>query len=146
MPSMTVIGDVAASSGGQTLVSGNTFSGQFNPVGGIQLKLADAAPGVVYIGLPPPSFLSGVASGATVTLASGGNLTSGGMNDGFEVGPGDSYFVPKVRLTSGILSVRVISPAGSSGGRLFWESMAWFLTTLGSLAAAGAAAGGMLFV
>lgn len=133
MPSMMVIGDVAATSGGSPIVSGDLFSGQYFPISEIQLKLADGAPGVVYIGLPPPSYLSGVASGSIVTLNSGGQLSSGGMNDGFEVGPGDGYAPPKSRLTSGILSIRVIAPAASSGGRLFWEVGALFLVVIPAL-------------
>lgn len=122
MPSMMVIGDVAATSGGRALVSGDLFSGRWLPISEVQLKLADGAPGPIYVGLPPPSWFSGFAgNAANVTLNSGGQLTSGGFNDGFEMGPGDGYAPPKGRLTSGILSIRIIAPAASSGGRLFWE-------------------------
>mgnify|MGYP001612349298 FL=1 len=101
-------------SGGIALVSGNIFSGSFQPVGGIQLKLAEAAPSLIHVGLPN---LSGTAS----TSVSGGSLSSGGLADGMELAPGDSYFVPKTRLTSGIETIRLIVGAVASGGRLFWE-------------------------
>lgn len=102
-------------SGGIGIVSGAIYSGQPLPVGGIQFKLAKAAPGLVYIGLPN-------LSGAVATGASGGSLSSGGLADGMEVNPGDAYFVPKIRLVSGVETPRLIVPAASSGGRLFWEA------------------------
>ncbi len=101
-------------SGGIGLVSGDILSGAGLPVGGLQLRLAKAAPGLVYVGLPN-------LSGQVNTGASGGSLSSGGLADGMEVNPGDAYFVPKLRLVSGVQTVRLIIPATSSGGRLFWE-------------------------
>ena len=101
-------------SGGIGLVSGNIFSGGPQLVGGVQLKLAAAAPGLIYVGLPN---LSGTVS----TSVSGGSLSSGGLADGMELSPGDGYFVPKTRLVSGIETVRLIVPATASGGRLFWD-------------------------
>lgn len=103
-------------SGGILLCSGDIYSGGPQLIGGIQLRLAKAAPGVVYIGLPN---LSGVVN----TITSGGSLSSGGLADGMELNPGDAYFVPKTRLVSGILTPRVLVPAASSGGRLFWEPL-----------------------
>jgi hypothetical protein len=102
-------------SGGIALVSGDIFSG--NPiVGGVQLKLAAGAPSLFYVGLPN---LSGTVS----TSVSGGILSSGGLADGMEISPGDTYFIPKTRLVSGIESIRLIVPTAASGGRLFWENL-----------------------
>ena len=117
-------------SGGIALVSGNIFSGTYGiygpfpfPVGGIQLKLARGAPGPCYVGLPPIGYLSGFTSGVSVTQTSGGSLSSGGMMDGVEMQPNDSYFIPRLRLNSGLASIQVAVPAASSGGVLFWEIM-----------------------
>jgi hypothetical protein len=101
-------------SGGIALVSGAIFSGTLFPIGGVQLKLAKAAPGIVYVGV---TNLSGLA----ITSLSGGSLSSGGLTDGMEMSPGDAYFIPKCRLVSGIESITCIVPAASSGSRLFWE-------------------------
>src|SRR5688572_465859 len=87
MPSLIVGNPVA--SGPQQLVIGNPYSGQIRPVGSIYLKLAREASGSVYIGL----------SGGT-TLTSGGMFLSGGANsgglDGVQMGPGDSYTIPRI--------------------------------------------------
>ena len=101
-------------SGGIGLVSGAIFSGTPLPIGGIQFKLAKAAPSLIYVCLPN-------LSGSVATGTSGGSLTSGGLSDGMEVSPGDAYFVPRSRLVSGIETPRLIVPAAASGGRLFWE-------------------------
>lgn len=102
-------------SGGVTLMSGSPFSGSPQMVGGVQLRLAKAAPSLVYVGVPN-------LSGEAPTATSGGSLSSGGMADGMELSPGDSYFIPKTRLqNSGVCSIQVIVPAAASGGRLFWE-------------------------
>ncbi len=100
-------------SGGIGLVSGNQFSGMIIPAG-IQLHLAAAAPGLIYVGLPG---LSGLA----VTMTSGGSLSSGGLADGMELNPGADYYIPKGRLVSGIETIRLAAPAASSGARCFWE-------------------------
>ena len=114
MPSTPVM----TQSGGHVLVSGNYYSGTMQLVGGIQLKLAKAAPSLIYIGLPN-------LSGTVATSTSGGSMTSGGMTDGMELNPGDAYFISRTRLQlSGIVtpeSIRIIAPAAASGGRLFWE-------------------------
>ena len=102
-------------SGGIGLVSGAIYSGIIYPIGGIQLRLAKAAPGLCYVGLPN-------LSGDVATGASGGSLSSGGLADGMEISPGDAYFVSFNRLVSGVETIRLIVPATSSGGRLFWES------------------------
>lgn len=124
MPS-TIVGNF---SGGVLLVSGNILSGTIfdvgtnyptggGRVGGIQLKLAKLAPGTVYVGLPNYYMLSGIST----TMTSGAVESAGGFLDGMEVNPGEDYFVPKSRLISGLQSIRVVMPAASSGGRLFWE-------------------------
>lgn len=123
MPS-TIIRSV---SGGAFLVSGNVFSGSIldvgtdyptagGRVGGIQLRLAKLAPGTVYIGLPN-------LSGTVNTSTSGGDLSSGGLTDGMELNPSESFFVPRSRLVSGLQSIKIIAAAASSGGRLFWEML-----------------------
>lgn len=104
-------------SGGIGLVSGAIYSGSPRPVGGVQLLYSNTAQsGPIYIGLPN-------LSGDATTAASGGSLSSGGLADGMEMIPGNSYFVPKVRLVSGIESIRVLVPAPASGARLFWEPL-----------------------
>ena len=104
-------------SGGIALISGEIMSGGYWPgIGGIQLKLAAAAPSLIYVGLPN-------LSGDVTTGASGGSLSSGGLADGMELSPGGSYFIPKSRLISGLQTIRLIIPASASGGRLFWEAI-----------------------
>lgn len=116
MPS-TIVGDL---SGGALLVSGNLFSGTalWANAGGLQLALDDGAPGAVYVGLPGLSgnYPSTISGGALASGLSGYYLT-----DGMELSPGDSYFVPKSRLVSGLATPRFVMPAASSGGRVFWE-------------------------
>lgn len=111
MPSCQITGVV---SGGFPLVGSNIYSGTTYPVGGIQLQYANSGIGPIYIGLPP-------LSGSAVTIPSGGALSSGGLADGMELFPGGTYFVPKLRLTSGIETIRVAAPAAASGTKLFWE-------------------------
>ena len=106
---------LAGLSGGVALVSGNIYSGTLFPLGSVQLKYAVSGIGPVYVGLPN-------LSGAIPTGQSGGSLSSGGLSDGMEMLPGDSYVVPKCRLVSGIETIRVIVPAGASGSRMFWEA------------------------
>ena len=127
MPSLLVF----PLSGGTTLVSGDIFSGNKGfPQGIVQLYLDTAAPGPIYVGFhrhavqAPGAFtaFSGqhTFSGA-VTITSGGTLSSGGLADGMLMRPGDSYQIPKLVLVSGILDIKYATPAGSSGGRLFFE-------------------------
>lgn len=102
-------------SGGQILVSGNPWSGSIRPQGGVQLRLARNASGNAYIGL----------SGG-VTISSGGFLQSGGgLLDGMIMGPGDSYFIPRIGTgVSGAFSIYAAGDAAVSGqGRLYWEVM-----------------------
>lgn len=104
-------------SGGVNLVSGNVLSGTAFPFGGITLKMSTiSGTGPVYVGVGNPTI-----SGGVVTVTSGGSLTSGGMLDGVELVAGDTYFVPKSRLGSGVTTIMVGVPATSSGSRLFWD-------------------------
>ncbi len=105
---------LAGLSGGVALVSGAIYSGVLFPLGGVQLHLAKGAPSLVYACLP--NF-----SGDVCTGVSGGSLSSGGLADGMEMNPGDSYFIPKSRLVSGIETIRINVPAAASGGRMFYE-------------------------
>ena len=102
-------------SGGIQLVSGNIWSGsRLQPIGGIQLKLAKAAPGNIYVGI--------TSGGEAVTITSGGVFSSGGLQDGFEVVPGDALFINKSEFhASGIEAIKIGVPAASSGGVLFWK-------------------------
>ena len=111
MPSCQLI----SQSGGVLLVSGNLWSGQrLQPIGGIQIKLAKAAPGNVYVGV--------TSGGEAVTITSGGSLSSGGLLDGFELAPGDAFFINKSEFAaSGIEAIKINVPAASSGAVLFWK-------------------------
>ena len=116
-------------SGGIFLVSGDVYSGQFWPLEGVQLRLSASGAGPIFVGLPN-------LSGTGVTMNSGGSLSSGGLADGMEMAPGDSYLVPKSRMRittsgisngsgawqAGIQDIRIHVPAASSGSRLFWEA------------------------
>ena len=112
-------------SGGIRLISGDVFSGTGFPAGGIQIYLDTAAPGPIYIGLPWFSGGAPAASGVEggVTITSGGSLSSGGLQDGFKLTAGRDFFIPRVRLYSGISSIRIGAPAASSGGIIFWEHL-----------------------
>lgn len=122
-------------SGGIALVSGGIYSGTpydlrpapspFGTLGGLQFKVAQSGTGPLYICLPPLSGNLGTGnfSGGEPTFNSGGSLTSGGLTDGMELFPGQDYFVPRSRLTSGLSTVRVQGPGTSSGTRLFWEAL-----------------------
>lgn len=117
MPS-TVTGSF---SGGTLLVSGgDILSGSLFPIGGLQFFLDNDAPGPQWIGLPN-------LSGAVNTINSGGSqssgLAAGYLADGMKVPPGGDYFVPKCRLTSGLSTVRLLTLAAGSGGRMYYE---WF--------------------
>ncbi len=117
MPSM----QVGFFSGGQPLVSGNPFSGTLYPVGGVYLRLDASGTGPIYVGLPFPGQVIPV-SGSPMTFLSGGGQSSGGLLDGMQLNSYDSpYFIPKLRLTSGISTIRVNSLTGNSGVRLFWD-------------------------
>ena len=116
MPSLIVGGTQSGglTSGGVPLVSGSIFSGTMFPVGGIQLKHSNSGIGPVFVCLPN-------LSGAAPTFNSGGSWASGGLADGLELNPGDSYFVSKNRLVSGVETIRLVAPVASSGTRIGWE-------------------------
>ena len=106
-------------SGGMGLVySGQAYlysGGPFQVVGGVALRYDVSGPGVVYVNC---TNLSGLA----VTQTSG---VSGvcSFTDGVPMGRGDAYFIPRLKLVSGLESVRIGVPAAASGGFLFWENM-----------------------
>lgn len=111
MPS-TILGQPHAS-GPQAIVSGNPYSGQLVPVGGIQLRWHPQASGYCYVGLS-----------GNMTLNSGGAfLSGGGVSDGMVLSPGDPYFIPKIAFrTSGQFNVYAYCDQAASGqGRLYWE-------------------------
>lgn len=105
-------------SGGMGLVySGQAYiysGGPFQVVGGINLRYDVSGPGIIYVNT---TNLSGLA----VTAISG---VSGVINftDGVPLGRGDAYFIPKLKLVSGLESVRIAVPAAASGGFLFWDN------------------------
>lgn len=106
----TIIGNPLAS-GPQQIVSGNPWSGQPGPVGGVQLYLDPTASGKVYVGLS-----------GTMTLTSGGMfLSGGGLNDGVPMAPGNSYFIPKMAFpVSGSYNIYVRHDATCSGQARLW--------------------------
>lgn len=113
MPSLLV----GSFSGGVLIASGLVLSGGEFSWGGIQLRHSNSGIGPVYVGLPN-------LSGTVVTLNSGGGQSSGGLADGMELNPGDSYFVPKSRLfLSGVQAISFAAPATSSGTRVYWEPL-----------------------
>lgn len=111
MPS-TILGNPLAS-GPQQIVSGNPYSGQIVPRGGIQLRLDKNASGNCYIGL----------SGGTTFTSGGMFLSGGGGSDGMQIGPGDAYWIPRIGDgISGNFSVYAWCDATCSGqARLYYE-------------------------
>lgn len=104
---------IGNASGGNQLISGFPWSGKPMPIGGVQLRLDSNASGSVYFAL----------SGG-VTIRSGGFfLSGGGLMDGFQLGPGQQYFIPRLGTgESGALSVYVAGEAATSGqARLYYE-------------------------
>ena len=95
--------------------SGNLYSGGWGRiVGGIRVRYDVSGPNIVYLQVGPN------LSGDLITITSG---TSGlpALTDGFPMLPGDSYFIPKQRLCSGLETPRFAVPAAASGGFMFWE-------------------------
>lgn len=115
---------IDATSGGVNIVSGNYFSGQgsFKPVGGVKLKAWDSNSGTIYIALS-----GGVTVLSGMFQASGG-LASGGKMDGYPLGRGDTYEVPRLGYSSsgtfsGTCGLFVTPDAACSGqARVFWEA------------------------
>ncbi len=79
-------------SGGQPLYSGNPYSGQNVPIGGVQIVWPVPANGSgnLYVAL------SGNMTVNSGTLNGGSFDVGSGMLDGVCVQPGASYFVPKI--------------------------------------------------
>lgn len=109
-------------SGAQQIVSGNPFSGNTGlPIGGIQLRWDPLASGLAYVGY------SGGPTG--VTINSGGFfLSGGGLSDGVPLAPGDTYFIPMVKLpyahTSGTFNIYFRADVACSGqARMYWDTM-----------------------
>lgn len=110
----------------------NPWSGQVEPVGGLQLRADAGNLGSIYVSLSGAFVFSGVvgclpASGGP-TIKSGGMTNSGGFlsgkNDAMPLQAGDSYYVPKIGFTtSGIFQVCFgCDPATSGVGRLYLEA------------------------
>ncbi len=135
MPSILV--GYVAGSGFTPLVSGGLFwSGHLLPVGGIRIYAPKLNSGSIYISLSGGNAFSGqistlVTSGGP-TIKSGGFALSGGYSagimDGFEMAPGDTYFVPRMAIpntgaNSGIVNLCVGADLACSGtfGRVAWE-------------------------
>ena len=106
-------------SGGQRILSGfgGLWSGKaLQPVGGVQLRWDRNASGNIYIALSGP-----------MTVNSGGYSVSGGsahsgLLDGMQIGPGGTYFVPRLGTgLSGFLDVFGAPEAAASGNRLYFE-------------------------
>ena len=118
MPSFLVGNPLA--SGPTVVVSGFPWSGKaYNPVGGIQFRVATNASGSVYIGYS-----------GTITMNSGGLFMSGGgMNDGMQLAPGDAFFVPRLATgVSGALTVYFRHDAACSGQtRIYYDLFSWML-------------------
>jgi hypothetical protein len=118
MPS-TLLGNPYLS-GGQLIVSGNPWSGQIRPVGGIQLFLATNSSGNAYITLS-----GGVrpASGGPTINSGGFFLSGGGLMDGMPLGPGASYFIPRIGTgPSGVINIYANCDQACSGqARLYYE-------------------------
>jgi len=111
-------------SGPQLLISGNPWSGQIVPVGGIQLIMDRNNSGNIYVGFS-----------GNITRTSGNVPLSGSsLSDGMQVGPGGSYFVPKIALRA------VASGAGGAGSGmnlLFSGTTPWNIFILGDATCSG---------
>ena len=113
MPAIFVASTSGSPITGFSAGSGRAVSAIYSGVAyiraGIQLKAAKDNTSEVYIGFS-------------------GNLTgySGNLTDGMELGAGDAYFVPVLRLRSGDPGEGIYATAGAaaaSGQLLFWEIM-----------------------
>lgn len=114
MPSTVMIpisGGIGLVQSGQA----NLFSGSWDAVrGGLQLRYDVSGPGVVYM-QPWPNR----SGGFSPTVMSGGSGVTN-FSDGVPLARGDSYFIPKVRLCSGLETPRFTVPTTASGGFMFW--------------------------
>ncbi len=103
-------------SGGAALVSGNPWSGLPYPPMGVKVKVSEVVSGLVYVGVA-----LGLASGG-ITQTSGGALSSGGLSDGWEMGAGDEYFIPRGRCSGQVNKIYVVVPPAISGTmRIFYD-------------------------
>ncbi len=129
MPSFVVA--YTPGSGYTPAFSGNPWSGQIEPVGGIQFRADKNNSGAVYISLSGAFVFSGqmgllVGSGGP-TITSGSMFLSGGMNsgacDGFPIYAGDAYFTPKLAFkVSGVYNICLAcDPACSGQARVYAE-------------------------
>ena len=115
MPSILLGWDYTNSGGAQIVVSGNPWSGSVFPVGGIQLGWSPQASGNCYVGLSGNILMTSGGVGAN---------TLSGYLDGFLIGPGLSYFIPRVRFPlSGVFNIYAFCDAACSGqGRLSFDA------------------------
>lgn len=100
-------------SGGEQLISGNPYNGRSTPYTGVMLVLDNYAlsGAVVYVG-----FSGGV------TMASGGGMSSGGLNDGYPLYPGQTQSFPLP--PTGLAGVYLAVPSNYSGqARVFWNPL-----------------------
>lgn len=103
-------------SGGQPLFSGVIHSGAQFPLGSVNFKLSRVVSGLVFVGVA-----LGNASGG-ITMNSGGAFSSGGAADAMELGPGDTYQIPRAYVSGNIDKVRILVPAAVSGTmRVYWD-------------------------
>ncbi len=119
MPSVVV----GFASGGTLILSGNPWSGIGKAgvlTGGVQLRMERfpvSASGSIFIALS-----GGMNINSGQYTASGGPY-SGGMLDGMQLTPGDTYFVPKLAFgQSGVFCNLYAMPDNlGSGARLYFE-------------------------
>ncbi len=102
-------------SGGASLISGNPWSGNIFPWSEVFVKVGIAVSGLVYVGVALDR-----ASGG-LTMNSGGALTSGGIADGVELRPGDSFTIPRLLCSGNPDKIMVGVPTAISGTmRIYW--------------------------
>lgn len=99
------------------LVSGNLWSGQgaYHPVGGIQFYLDETSSGKAYVG-----YSGGFTVNSGTLALSGGATSLYGLGDGYPIRPGESFFLPRVGMTSGAAPYATCDPACSGQARLWW--------------------------
>ena len=124
MPSLKM--NYVAGSGFLPLISGNPYSGQLVPVGGIQLVTPNFNSGNIYVSLSGAFHFTGIPN-APLAVSGGPTINSGGMTDAIPIAPGASYFIPKQAIPiggaySGTFRVSVgCDVAGSGRDFVYWE-------------------------
>lgn len=123
--------DYTPGSGFVPLISGNPWSGHLEPIGILQLRADKNNSGYVYISLSGAFIFSGQigappASGGP-TITSGTFFLSGGISsgvcDGFPMGPGDAYAIPRISFISGVYGICAgCDPTCSGQARLYMEA------------------------